>query len=123
MTVKVKGDVSDLLEKLAAGEISVEAFSKAMSKLGADVHKSMGGMSKDAQDFDRVITSSLRDGETAVQSLQIKAKSLVKDIEGMRKSFAKTGSSSILGDLKGAEKDLSLVRNTLTQMGEEGAQA
>lgn len=114
--VDVTGKVADLLKALAEAEVALDAFAKKTEQTSARTKKSTSEAGKDVEDFERLVTSKLKDGETAFTSLGRQIDDTRTKIGGLRSEFARTGSSSIFGDLKQSEADLKKLEGFVVSM-------
>jgi hypothetical protein len=138
---KFTADISDALKKLEelkAAEKSLEDQSSKTSDsitadneevgkgfedlgdkakgAGEDVDDSFKGSGKASTDFTRLVTSNLKEGESAFESMQKAVADTKSKIVDLRSRFASTGSSSIFGDLKKSESDLKSLVGFAEQM-------
>ena len=124
-------DISDAIAKIAALKqaekdlaTSSAVTGASMSKDGAKVETAFDELGntvdkntkkvkddldqtgKKTSDFARLVTSNLKDGETASKSLGRALDDLKGKASGLRAAFASTGSQSVFGDLKSTEADI-----------------
>jgi len=113
VTIEVKMDISN-----AEGKITT--LTGSLKLLGDEVRKT----GKSTDDFERLVTKNMGDGETAFTALTRRSKELHAEIDGLKRSFggATTGTQgkSILGDLTSAQNDLKKIKGFLSNMGDEG---
>lgn len=116
VTIEVKMDISNAEGKIAT-------LTGSMKVLGDEVKKT----GKSTDDFERLVTKNMQEGESAFQSLTRRSKELHAEIDGLKRSFggARTGTEakSILGDLNGAQNDLKKIKSFLGDMADEGEKA
>ena len=114
VTIEVKMDISNAEAKIATLTVSMKGLGDEVKRTG-----------KSTDDFERLVTKNMREGETAFQALTRRSKELRGEIDGLKGSFG--GSSnpnkSILGDLSKAKNDLKGIEHFLSDMHSEGAQA
>lgn len=78
---------------------------------------------KEADEFGRLVTANLKDGETAFAGIQREVdKTKIKTRE-LRSEFATSGRASVFGDLKSTEHDLARLEQFLTDMGGDAGDA
>src|SRR5882672_1242188 len=113
VTIEVKMDISNAEGKIASLTVSMKGLGDEVKKTG-----------KSTDDFERLVTKNMKDGENAFQALTRKSKELHSEIDTLKRSFGSSTSGSagksILGDLGSAENDLKKVKSFLSNMTEEG---
>jgi len=100
---------------MTGNEVQIRVTTKNDSKPGFE--SSRQDTKKFSEDFDRLITKSLKDGETGFQSVTKKAEGLRTELNQMRSDFAKTGNAGLFGDIKKSEKDLAFLEDAVKAMG------
>jgi hypothetical protein len=106
IVVTVDGPVGDGFEKGRAKSKSyAEGVTQDFAKAG-----------KASSDFDRLVTSSMKDGESAFQSAGRSAEELRGKVAKLRSDFKETGNKGIFGDLTAAEGDLKKLEGFISQM-------
>ncbi len=102
---------------MTGNEVEIRVTAKNDTKPGLASSKT--DVERYSADFDRVITKSLKDGETGFESVTKKAEGLRTELTQMRADFAKTGNVGILGNIQRSEKDLKVLENALKEMAPE----
>lgn len=102
---------------MSGNEVEIRVTSKNETKPGFE------GAKRDTKsfsdDFDRLITKSLKDGETAFQATTKKAGELRGELNQMRADFAKSGNTGLLPGIKQTEQDLKSLETSVKAMGPE----
>jgi len=106
LVVKIKADLRQLLADLAKAEVAVDAFGEKVSHSGDKVKDSIKPASKEAENFDRLVTKAGKDGETAFNTVRRRIDETKASIVDLRRQVQAGGGGSLFGDLKKAEQDL-----------------
>jgi len=117
LVVKFKGDLKDLLAAFAEAKAAARDFGDEVNRTHQKTKKDTDGMGQDAKDFERLVTSNLKDGESAYKSLQRQIEATRTKTAQLRKEFSNTGSKGVFGDLKKAESDLKKLEGFAKDMG------
>ena len=116
IVIKVKMDAADARAELAALKRAMADFESQSKTTGDHVGDDFKREGKSADDFGRLVTTNMRDGKTAMESLRLKSTDLRSEVERLRTEFAKTGSVGAFVGLKSAEADFKRVNTYLQQM-------
>jgi hypothetical protein len=114
--VEVKGKIADVLKDIAEAKAALHGLGDEAEKSGGKTSASSKKAGKDIDDFSRLVTAKLKDGQTAFTSMTKEVEKTRKSIEGMKKEFAKTGNHGLFGEIRAAEADLKKMQGYLDGM-------
>lgn len=118
-TTKFKGDVSDLLAAIGEAKAALKAFADTAKKSSEESSKGSKKSGKDFDDFAKLLSRDLKQGETATDAFNKKANELTNRIKSLKSEINKTGNTGLFGDLKKTQGDLSKVEGILKDIGKE----
>jgi len=112
LVTQLLGDASDLLGAFAKAEAAERAFGKSTDKLGDDFTKNSRKMGAETSEFERLITSRMHKGETAVAALRREMIKTESEVTRLRKSMAKSSGDdkTLFTQLREAQRDLEKLR-------------
>jgi len=111
LVTQLKGDAADLLGTFAEAEAAQKAFGKSTDKLGDDFTKTSRKMGTEVTDFERLITSKMHKGETAVSSLRREMGRAETEVTRLRRAMSKgSNDKTLFSQLREAQADLEKLR-------------
>ena len=117
VSVELKMKISDFELAAAKAAATTKALAGEFDDLGKTSSKfSTAKPTKEMQNFSRVIDAAARDGMSGLQGIQRAIDDTKIHITKLRSEFARTGSSSVFGDLKSAQKDLRTLENVFKEI-------
>lgn len=122
LETKLKGDVRDMVKALAEARAALKAYQDQTDKTTSKSKDNWKGAGKDYEDYQRLVSSKSKDGETALQGLQREYTNTSSKVKSLRAEFAKSGDANVFGDLKATERDLKSLSGYLDDMGSNFAQ-
>ena len=106
-----------VLGDIKKSEADLKSLQGYLKEMGTEATKTFKDSGQAVSDFDRLVRVNMTDGVSAFNALNKTIDSTKRAVTGLRAEYAKTGSSSILGDVKKAEADLKTLESIGTDMG------
>jgi hypothetical protein len=119
LETKLKGDVSGLIKSLAEARAALKAYQEESGRTGEKSKEDSKKSTDAAKDFSRLVTANMKDGQSALVSLQQEYDRTSAKVADFRKQFSQDGKSGVFGDLKSAEADLEKLKGYLTDAGQK----